>query len=336
MSLSAMLRNAGQTAVTLADQVLVTPFGGRVLGLFPEPGINAFWVSPALADAGATKRLLAAPGWINLGGDRTWVSPEVETHIAEPSRQPVEIIVPKAIDPGAYRVTAAGDASVTLANDVELFFHGTGAPVRLALTKTVTSLAPPPLVNGVHGAGYALELTLRATAPLPASARPALWDLVQVGGGGTIILPVRTGAVPRTFSGQPVYSMHGTRLCCAVGGGRSFKLAIHANDCRGAMAYLNTESTPALLVVRTFDVLEPSRYTDAPCNDLRATGYVQQVYVDDGALGGFGELEHHSGALSPGADSVTDHSRTWAFTGSPAALQQQLDALWATQGQRTA
>jgi hypothetical protein len=124
-------------------------------------------------------------------------------------------------------------------------------------------------------------------------------------------------------------------LHCAVGGGRSFKFAIQAGDCRGAMAYLNVAATPALLVVRTFDVLEASRYTDAPCDDLQATGYVQQVYVDDGALGGFGELEHHSGALAPGTECVTDHSRTWAFTGAPAALRQQLDALWAKQGDHT-
>jgi hypothetical protein len=333
--LAANLREAGQTAVALSEQVLVTPFGGRVLGLFPEPNVNAFWVSPALEDLTATKRLLAEPDWINVGGDRTWVSPEVETHIADPARMPPEIIVPKAIDPGSYRVTAASDTSVTLSGDVELFFHRAGAPVRLALTKTVTLLAPPALVDGVRGAGYSLELTLRATAPLPATARPALWDLVQVSGGGTIILPTRDGAVPRTFSGQPVWTRNGNRLHCSVGGGRSFKFAIHAGDCRGAMACLNVAATPALLVARTFDVLDPSRYTDVPCADLQATGYVQQVYVDDGALGGFGELEHHSAALMPGEKVVTDHSRTWAFTGSPSALRQQLDALWAKQGDHT-
>ena len=94
------------------------------------------------------------------------------------------------------------------------------------------------------------------------------------------------------------------------------------------MAYLNPEPAPALLVVRTFDVREPSRYADAPCDDLQDTGYVQQVYVDDGALGGFGELEHHSGALEAEGDRVaTDFSRTWAFAGPLSALNEQLEAL---------
>jgi hypothetical protein len=81
---------------------------------------------------------------------------------------------------------------------------------------------------------------------------------------GCVILPVRNGAVPRPFSGQPVYTTTGPRLRCPVAGGRSFKLASHVSDCRGALAYLNTASTPALLVARTFDVLEPSRSPTRP------------------------------------------------------------------------
>ena len=46
-------------------------------------------------------------------------------------------------------------------------------------------------------------------------------------------------------------------------------------------------------------------------------GYTTQVYVDDGALGGFGKLEYHSPALDAeqGRNAMEDVSHVWAFQG---------------------
>src|SRR3954453_17450600 len=55
--------------------IVVTPHGGRVLGLFTrETGENLYFVNAELESAPAAKKLLA--GEHVLGGDRLWIAPE--------------------------------------------------------------------------------------------------------------------------------------------------------------------------------------------------------------------------------------------------------------------
>jgi len=109
----------------------------------------------------------------------------------------------------------------------------------------------------------------------------------------------------------------GERLRCRVATESSFKLSLKAGDSRGLMAYLKRDGPRELLVVRRFPVVEPERYADVSCADPDDLGHVQQVYVDDGALGGFGELEYHSPAIDTVAGpSVTDSSEVWSFVGT--------------------
>lgn len=59
-------------------RLLVLPFGGRLLGLFPpEKGENFLWTNPALASPESTSAWLKRDGWLNFGGDRTWLAPEM-------------------------------------------------------------------------------------------------------------------------------------------------------------------------------------------------------------------------------------------------------------------
>ena len=61
------------------SRVLLLPYGARVLGLFaPQGGDNFFWVHPALGEPASARELFAAEGWQNTGGDRTWLSPEID------------------------------------------------------------------------------------------------------------------------------------------------------------------------------------------------------------------------------------------------------------------
>lgn len=52
-----------------------------------------------------------------------------------------------------------------------------------------------------------------------------------------------------------------------------------------------------------------------PCDDPHAIGYMTQCYVDDGKLGGFGEIEYHAPALDASRKMMRmeDRSETWAF-----------------------
>ena len=101
-----VLREAGHEPVVIRDKVMVLPFSGRVIGLYPGDK-NIFWVNENLLTVEKALKFFDNPGWINIGGDRAWISPEIETHIDDPKKYPESIKVPKKIDPGAYEVREA-------------------------------------------------------------------------------------------------------------------------------------------------------------------------------------------------------------------------------------
>ena len=80
-----------QPAVDLAfsdgTRLLVRPASGRVLGLYP-PGSedNFYWINPALVSDVRPHEFFDQPGWINPGGDRTWLAPEIERFIEDLDR----------------------------------------------------------------------------------------------------------------------------------------------------------------------------------------------------------------------------------------------------------
>lgn len=63
-----------------------------------------------------------------------------------------------------------------------------------------------------------------------------------------------------------------------------------------------------------------------PADDESAIGFIQQVYVDDGRYGGFGELEYHTPYIRPeNGFAVTDTSITYAYAGPAAMIQRIMD-----------
>src|SRR5512146_373682 len=83
-------------------RILVMPHGGRLLGLFgSRTDENFLWTNPALDAVGSAQALFESVTWHNSGGDRTWVSPELDFFFPKyPDlsvyRQPPEL------DPGNY------------------------------------------------------------------------------------------------------------------------------------------------------------------------------------------------------------------------------------------
>ncbi len=144
-ALTAVLREVEQEPVVLENRVLVLPHGGRVMGLSVDGDMNTHWVNPALGSVASAAELLSDPGWANLGGDRTWISPELETHIADPARFADTYEVPKAVDPAEYRITEQDDRSISLSTDMQLEFKQSGVTVDLKLSKSVSLLDEPPL-----------------------------------------------------------------------------------------------------------------------------------------------------------------------------------------------
>lgn len=334
-ALSNTLRGIGHQAVLLQDQVLVLPLGGRILGLAPDHRTNTLWTHAALQTESGARHFLDAPGWLNFGGDRAWIAPEVETNFRYPKNSEPVYEVPKSIDPGRYRVSAQDPHAVRLSAAMTVRFNRRQAEARLLVERAVTCLPESPLAvpTDVQFAGYRLQSKLSADGPIPDGIRPGFWHILQVPGCGKIVIPVRPGAQPRKFIGTPTYKLAGRRLTCNVATSKSFKFSVRVGDCLGFMLYINTVRRPAPLVARRFAVHDHASYADEPYDDPADLGHVQQVYVDDGDLGGFGEMEYHTPALaSSGPATLTDTSEVWGFTGSAehlTVLAEQLLARFA-------
>jgi hypothetical protein len=147
--------------------------------------------------------------------------------------------------------------------------------------------------------------------------RPGLWNIIQVPGGGEIIVATKKGAKPKTFIGEPVLTVKEDAVKCKIKTHKSFKFSIKASFSRGVLINFHHVGKSASLIVRKFFSGDDEMYADFPNTDHSDSGYSAQVYVDDGLLGGFGELEYHSPALNidRGETDISDSSLTFGFSG---------------------
>ena len=149
------------------SRVLVLPYGARVLGLFPQGSDeNFFWTHTALASVGSARAFYRSAQWHNSGGDRTWISPEIDVFF--PDFPSTEIYrQPPQLDPGSYQIERLG-GSFRLVNRLALTLSRSRETVGLVITKS-WGPAPNPLrhehalreLAGAEYAGYTQSTTLQ-------------------------------------------------------------------------------------------------------------------------------------------------------------------------------
>ncbi len=334
-NLGQRLESAGLNIAALGKAVLVSEFGGRILALAPDNETNLLWINPATfrnAQIGAWR---TGHDWPNLGGDRAWISPEVDTNLHHADRfaaagcPPAKEVfganykVPRTVDPASYVLTRTAD-QVQLASHISTQWLRTGEFVELRLVRKIALLDQPPfgLPNHVDFIGYSLESILSAAKPLPA-ARPSVWNLLQVPGGTSISATVKAGANPTPCIGKPQWTSSRATISSQVPTSESFKWSLRASQCRGRLLSLQLlDDERAGLIMREFPVASDDAYAECPPHAPHEVGHVCQVYVDDGALGGFGEMEFHCSALQPGsAQDVCSVAKTWGFIGPKREIQ---------------
>ncbi len=318
----------GKPLVRLKN-VYVQPFSGRVMGLCPREALNVLWLHPGLDSRSGAEKLVSGEVWTNLGGDRTWLSPELELFITDLARPMETYRPPPAFDPGDYRVLSRTDDAIEMETAVKVRFYRSGSTEEFVLNKRITVLDAPdfPLPSGVAAAGYSLRCRLTAMTELSSGVCPAIWNLLQVPGGGEIVVPRRDRAVPVAFFGRQQYEQDDSVIRASVPvASDAYKFGIRPEYCRGVMLYLQLKAAQPYMIVRLFDVGWPEDYCDVPFTDPSQPACAQQIYVDDGSYGGFGELEYHSPVMVAGGEScITDVCTTWAFSGPVESLRQLAD-----------
>jgi hypothetical protein len=302
-------------------ELLLTQRGARVLGVFLHGADgNLLWTNPVLHSVETARHFVHSREW-NAGGDRLWLSPEIDLHFlspASPTHQ--EYGVPACIDPGGYVLESEDDACITLATGGEVSNRRSGESLAFRLRRTLRTCESPVHAEGLRYCGYESVSELKVTRPVESPARYGIWQLAQLPPGGAVIVPVRGDPELVDYFRTGVAEHCRLRDGCVefpVTGRVQHKLGLRADQVSGRMGYLRpSEGDGATLMVRDSIIAATAHYADFPSHQRDRSDVAVQLYNDGGDFGGFGEMEHHSAATAPDARAATrDASRTWCYAG---------------------
>lgn len=330
--LNRTLNSIGQATKLLkgpdGTTLLILPHGGRILGLFsPDKDENYLWTNPALLDPELARSLYCSDQWQNSGGDRTWLSPEVEFFF--PSYPDLDRYKPPPeLDPGSYRVTKNG-IGLQLVSRLKLKHARSQRTIALEITKRISPI-PNPLrhenvwrdLSHVAYAGYRQHTSLQLLSLIEdGQIKVGLWDLLQMPHGGELVVATYGKTVPRIYFGQIskedlIVDDQLVRYHMRAKG--EHKLGIRAIATTGRVAYLYQAGDQWSLVTRNFFVTPSGDYIDVPKDNFEDVGYSIQACNVNSHLGSFSELEHHAPAIGKGTgrDHGDDTADTWAYRGS--------------------
>lgn len=309
---------------------LVTQRGARVLGIFPaHDAENLLWTNEAIADSDHLRSFVAAGGW-NLGGERCWIAPEIQYNATDRRDFFGTLDVPKAIDPGQYGLSLLGDG-VRFDQTITLTAYNLAeGEKRLRVERAIQPIAnplPSSAMDNLVYAGYEQTVTLSELNDTPILS--AVWNLVQLNAGGTLILPYY-GALESAvyFGSAPDEARSGANgiLRIAITGKRQFKVGYATVSMTGRMGYWRPlpDGRESLLVRNFFN--NPSNlYPEEPPLQPGVNGHSVFVYNDGGEFGGersFGEMEYVGRTVGAGRSQSTDSFELWAYVGTGAAIRR--------------
>jgi hypothetical protein len=318
------------------ETIVVLPQGGRVLGLYSSASESNFlWTSAAISSAELAREHFASNRWCNSGGDRTWLAPEIDffyPHYPDTGRQYFQ---PRQLDPGRYQASRT-PTWIRLENILEMqsFRRGWTAPMRI--TKTVRATNNPlgesgatSLAADLEFAGYELHTSLDLLGDDENLPEVGIWNLLQLPGGGDLIVPTLRSTHPATYFGDiPAGDLRGDQhsVRYAMRAPNEQKIGIEALALTGRAGYVRAEQNDldvVTLVVRNFFVRPHGVYVDVPLHSSERGGHAfQACNIDADYLGHFAELEYHAPAIGgrSGAAHSDDVSQVYAYRGSQAAI----------------
>lgn len=345
--LTESLQRANHAPLSLVGQsgetVLVLPHGGRILGLYSATsGKNFLWTSAAISSAELAREHFSSDRWRNSGGDRTWLAPEIDffyPHYPDTGRQYLQ---PRQLDPGRF-VASRTPTRVMLENTFAIHSFRREWTQSLRLRKTVSTIQNPFADGNVESfaaelefAGYELQTSLELLDPPAPEVEVGIWNLLQLPGGGEMIVPTYAPTTPMIYFGDiPAGDLRTESRCVRyrMSAPNEQKIGIDAMAVTGRAGYVRDDEEDAAiasLVVRNFGVNAIGPYVDVPLHSPARGGHAfQACNIDADYLGRFAELEYHAPAIGArnGAMRSDDISQVFAFRGPRAIIAQAAHAL---------
>ncbi|MBI3850399.1 MAG: hypothetical protein HY298_08935 [Verrucomicrobia bacterium] len=337
--LNHVLRTVGKPTkvYTTSDgaRLLVLPYGGRALGLFPaKSDENFYWTHPALESVKSARDFYASDQWHNSGGDRTWLASEVDLFFPNfPKLDPY--FQQRSLDPGRYQAVATKNG-FQLVNRLTVNLSRSKKDLRLKITKSFGPAANPLRherglkLQGIAYAGYTQSTSLELVgASRRTRDQVGLWNLIQMPHGGDLLIPTFSRSKPRqlfstvgTIPPQDLITTdHLIRYRMRQKG--EHKIGIRAVSVCNRIGYLHRAGDQWALIIRNFVVNPSGEYVDVPWTETDDFGFAVQACNINSQLGAFSELEYHSPAIGHGTGCTRrdDEAQVWAFRGRKAEIE---------------
>jgi hypothetical protein len=307
----------GSTAVVLQH-------GGRILALFtPDTERNFFWTNPALESSTSVGAFYQSNAWHNSGGDRTWLSPEIDFFFPQYPDSGT-YVQPQSLDPGNYVLTR-DRAGFALTNRFSLVVSRTRTTIDLELSKRLLPSKNPlrnhAALRSVGYAGYTLKTKLSYVNDPGSPAMISIWNLLQLPPGGEFLIPTCSRPTISPYfgnigEGAVKASKHLTRCTFAESG--NYKVSFDPLTSIGRVGYLYSDGLDRCLIVRNFPVNPSGGYVDVPHSCPSTAGSAVEICSVNGELGQFCEVEYHAPAIGgPESEpSCEDESQLCAFRGT--------------------
>ncbi len=303
--------------------------GARMLGIFPDESCdNLLWTSPVLIDLhNAQLQFEHGVEW-NIGGDRTWLSPEIDFNIGDLDNLWSTYAVQPIFDPGNYRIHNTNEHSICIMQVTSPIAHRTNRKIPMLIKKVFRANSDPMKyiwsakeLNNYSFVGFDLTTSVTLTdnhKTLPLST----WQLAQLPAGGELIIPTYGKAAVHHFFGSadsPRVSVDPHFVNVKIDAQESFKISIKVHYVTGRMGYYRqVNEKQATLIIRHFDTKPGYAYGDVFVPNLDDPGHCVQAYNDDGKLGDFGEMEYHTPLMMTSKDqySLEDTHETFCYFGN--------------------
>ncbi len=301
-------------------------YGGKVIAMSVDglTGKNLLWPNPKIGSEAFWQN--EKKDW-NIGGARSWISPEADFYLDKKSNW----FVPYEMDPGTYRLIAQQADTVICANE----FHTKNINDEdffIKITRRIELLDSYPNLNlaDLKYVGMSFTHSLQNLSNRVIGKETGLiglWSLIQLDPPGTMIIPIKkdpaqTNIVVRDYGPTNFTSVPPERITITdewvlvkIDGKFRCKLGFAPWAARNGIAFLQYEpgSETGTLFLKEFDVEAEGIYLDHPWEKAYDYGDAIQMYNDDGRFGGFCEIECHGPAKQLAPMEKLAHTITFSI-----------------------
>jgi len=175
------------------SSVIVSEYGGRLLGLFPKnDGFSLLWINPEIKNVIKSRQR-------DIGGDRYWISPEREFFYEKPQTWE-GWFCPHGLDPAYYEVLAESSKSCTLSSPITVESQMKKEIYNGEITRQI-SIIKEPIATGLSYCGVEfVDDSIFFQPGLKING----WSLACIISGGssnpgTVLIPTKSNPRPLSY-----------------------------------------------------------------------------------------------------------------------------------------